>query len=81
MTAISLYAKPSADFDAKVEESVALLRRAAAEFSPITQASSLGVEDMVVTDLLQRFGVPSARLSCCAGACTSRATSAPPATC
>jgi phosphoadenosine phosphosulfate reductase len=59
MTAISLHARPSADFDAKVEESVALLRRTATEFAPITQASSLGVEDMVVTDLLQRFAIPS----------------------
>jgi phosphoadenosine phosphosulfate reductase len=59
MNAISLYAKPSADFDAKVAESVALLQRATAEFTPITQASSLGAEDMVVTDLLQRHGIAS----------------------
>ena len=59
MNAISLYAKPSADFDAKVLETVALLRRAAGEYAPITQASSLGAEDMVITDLLQRFHVQS----------------------
>ena len=59
MNAISLYAKPSADFEAKLAESVALLRGAADEFAPITQASSLGAEDMVVTDILQRFEVPS----------------------
>ncbi|VTU29363.1 phosphoadenylyl-sulfate reductase [Variovorax sp. PBL-E5] len=59
MNAISLYAKASADFDAKLAESVALLRRAADEFAPITQASSLGAEDMVVTDLLQRHGIAS----------------------
>src|SRR5579864_1050194 len=59
MNAISLYAKPSADFDAKVAESVALLQRAAGEFAPVTQASSLGAEDMVVTDLIQRFRVQS----------------------
>jgi phosphoadenosine phosphosulfate reductase len=60
MNAISLYAKPSADFDAKVQESVALLQRAAGDYAPITQASSLGAEDMVITDLLQRFHVQSA---------------------
>ncbi len=59
MSAISLYAKPSADFDAKLAESVALLQRCAQEYAPITQASSLGAEDMVITDLLQRFGVQS----------------------
>ncbi len=57
MTAVALHARPSADFDAKVAESAALLRRAAAEFAPLTQASSLGAEDMVVTDLLHRFEV------------------------
>ena len=60
MNAISLYARPSADFDAKVQESVALLQRAAGDYAPITQASSLGAEDMVITDLLQRFHVQSA---------------------
>ena len=60
MNAISLYAKASPDFDEKVAESVALLRRASTEFSPVTQASSLGAEDMVITDLLQRFQVQSA---------------------
>jgi len=59
MNAISLYAKPSADFETKLAESVALLRGAAQEFAPITQASSLGAEDMVVTDLLHRFQVQS----------------------
>ena len=59
MNAIALYAKPSADFDEKLAESVALLQRAAGEFAPITQASSLGAEDMVITDLLQRHHVQS----------------------
>jgi phosphoadenosine phosphosulfate reductase len=59
MNAISLYARPSADFETKLAESVALLRRAAQEFAPITQASSLGAEDMVLTDLLHRFNVQS----------------------
>ncbi len=59
MSALSLGVSASADFDAKLMESVALLRRAATEFAPITQASSLGAEDMVVTDLLQRHGIES----------------------
>ena len=52
--------RPSADFDAKVEFSLALLRQAAAQYSPLTQASSLGAEDMVVTDLIRRSGIDSA---------------------
>jgi phosphoadenosine phosphosulfate reductase len=52
MSAVSLYAKASADFDAKLAETIALLKRAAQEFTPLTQASSLGAEDMVITHLL-----------------------------
>jgi len=52
--------RPSATFDQKVERSIALLRQAAAHYSPLTQASSLGAEDMVVTDLIQRSGIDSA---------------------
>lgn len=59
MNAISLYAKPSADFEAKLAESVALLTGAASEFAPITQASSLGAEDMVITDILHRYRIDS----------------------
>jgi len=59
MNAISLYAKPSADFEAKLAESVALLTSAATEFAPITQASSLGAEDMVITDILHRYRIES----------------------
>jgi phosphoadenosine phosphosulfate reductase len=59
MSAISLYAHPSSNFDTKLAESVALLRDAAAAHAPITQASSLGAEDMVVTDLLHRFQIAS----------------------
>ncbi|MBU7574903.1 MAG: phosphoadenylyl-sulfate reductase [Hydrogenophaga sp.] len=52
MTAIALYNRPSADFAAKVERSIALLRETAANHPKLTQASSLGAEDMVVTHLL-----------------------------
>lgn len=52
MSAVSLYAKASTDFDAKLAETIALLKRASQDFSPLTQASSLGAEDMVITHLL-----------------------------
>ena len=45
MGAIELHARASATFDAKLAETKALLQRAAADFAPITQASSLGAED------------------------------------
>ncbi len=52
MSAISLHAKPSADYAAKLAATQALLADVCTRFSPITQASSLGAEDMVVTHLL-----------------------------
>lgn len=59
MSAISLYAKPSATFAQKLEASKALLIAAAAKYSPITQASSLGAEDMVVSHLIVETGITS----------------------
>jgi phosphoadenosine phosphosulfate reductase len=47
-----LNAKASPDFAAKLAETQALLRHAAAEFGPVTQASSLGAEDVVITHLI-----------------------------
>jgi phosphoadenosine phosphosulfate reductase len=52
MGAIDLNARPSKDFEAKLAETQALLVRAASEFSPLTQASSLGAEDVVITHLI-----------------------------
>ncbi len=52
MSAISLYARPSPDFAQKLAHSLALLESSATEYSPLTQASSLGAEDMVVTHLM-----------------------------
>jgi phosphoadenosine phosphosulfate reductase len=52
MSAIDLHARPSKDFEAKLAETKALLIRAAGEFSPLTQASSLGAEDVVITHLI-----------------------------
>ena len=50
--ATDLHAKASPDFAAKLAETQALLQRAAAEFAPVTQASSLGAEDVVITHLI-----------------------------
>ncbi len=52
MSAISLNARPSATFAQKLAASQALLRQSAALYTPVTQASSLGAEDMVVTHLI-----------------------------
>ncbi len=53
--ATTLNAHASDDFAAKLAETQALLQRAAAEFSPVTQASSLGAEDVVITHLINRL--------------------------
>jgi phosphoadenosine phosphosulfate reductase len=57
-SAISLYARRSADFDAKVARTLQVLRDAAREHAGrIVQATSLGAEDMVITDLLARHAI------------------------
>ncbi len=53
--ATTLHAKASPDFAAKLAATESLLRRAAAEFAPLTQASSLGAEDVVITHLINRL--------------------------
>ena len=58
MSAIDLHARASKDFEAKLAETEAVLRRAAAEFAPITQASSLGAEDVVITHIINRLQLP-----------------------
>jgi len=57
MGAISLYAKASGDFAQKLAASKQLLQTAGASHSPLTQASSLGAEDMVVTHLIAETGI------------------------
>jgi len=59
MNAVSLYAKPSAGFAQKLDASRALLHSAAEHYSPLTQASSLGAEDMVVSHLIADTGIAS----------------------
>lgn len=61
MSAIALYARKTPAFDAKVENALRLLRDAvAAHPGRIVQATSLGAEDMVVTDLIARAQLPIA---------------------
>jgi phosphoadenosine phosphosulfate reductase len=50
--ATELLANASAEFAAKLAETQALLQLAATEFAPLTQASSLGAEDVVITHLI-----------------------------
>ena len=60
MSAIELNARASSNFVEKLAETQALLQRAAKEFTPITQASSLGAEDIVITHLINslQLGIP-----------------------
>jgi phosphoadenosine phosphosulfate reductase len=61
MSAVQLNARPSADFEAKLAHTIELLRSAAAEHAGrIVQATSLGAEDMVITDLIARHALPIA---------------------
>jgi phosphoadenosine phosphosulfate reductase len=59
--AIALYAREAPGFDARAAGALALLRRAAAEHpGRVVQATSLGAEDMVITDLIARHRLPIA---------------------
>ena len=50
--AIALHANPSPNHTQKINEALTLLHQAVAEFCPVTQASSLGAEDVVITHLI-----------------------------
>lgn len=59
MSAIGLYARASEGFDARVAHAVQVLQAAAAEFAGgVLQSTSLGAEDMVITDLIARHSLP-----------------------
>jgi phosphoadenosine phosphosulfate reductase len=61
MSAIELYARRRDGFDARLAHTVAALKSAAAGHAgAIVQATSLGAEDMVVTDLIARHQLPIA---------------------
>ena len=53
--AVRVYAKASPTFAAKLAHTQTLLRQAAAQYTPLTQASSLGAEDVVITHLLAQL--------------------------
>ena len=56
-SAVDLHARASANFEAKLHETVVTLLKAAAT-GPVTQASSLGAEDMVITHLINQHALP-----------------------
>jgi phosphoadenosine phosphosulfate reductase len=61
MSAVELYARPSKQYDERVANALALLRAAAEKHTgQIVQATSLGAEDMVLTDLIARHALPVA---------------------
>ncbi len=61
MSAIALYARASEGCDSRVAHAIAMLQSAASEYAGrIVQATSLGAEDMVVTDLIARHALPIA---------------------
>lgn len=61
MSAIDLYARKTAGFDERLAHTVEVLRQAAREHDGrIVQATSLGAEDMIVTDLIARHRLPIA---------------------
>jgi phosphoadenosine phosphosulfate reductase len=61
MSAIGLYGRATAGFDERLAHAVEVLR-AAADAHPgrIVQATSLGAEDMVITDLIAKHRLPIA---------------------
>jgi phosphoadenosine phosphosulfate reductase len=61
MSAIQLYARRTEGHDARLAHAVAVLQEAAAAHpGRIVQATSLGAEDMVITDLIARHALPIA---------------------
>ena len=59
--AVALYARDTAGFDAREASALTLLQDAAARHTGrIVQATSLGAEDMVITDLIARHRLPIA---------------------
>lgn len=59
MSAIELYAKATDGFEQRVEQALSVLQDAAAlHLGKIVQSTSLGAEDMVITDLIARHHLP-----------------------
>ena len=61
MTAITLYARHTAGFEERLARTIETLKTAAAEHpGRVVQSTSLGAEDMVLTDLIARHQLPIA---------------------
>ncbi len=61
MNAIALYARTTPGYEQRVAHSLAVLQSAATDHGDaVVQATSLGAEDMVVTDLIARHRLPIA---------------------
>ncbi|SEK53578.1 phosphoadenosine phosphosulfate reductase [Roseateles sp. YR242] len=59
--AIGLYARATPGFEDRLARTVEVLRQVAADFGPAAvQSTSLGVEDMIITDLIARHHLPIA---------------------
>ncbi len=59
MNAVELHARATPGFEERVADTLALLRKAArVHAGRIVQATSLGAEDMVLTDLIARHALP-----------------------
>ena len=59
LNAVQRHARPTAGHDERVAAAVTRLHRAAAQHAPrIVQATSLSAEDMVLTDIIARHGLP-----------------------
>jgi phosphoadenosine phosphosulfate reductase len=59
MSAIDLYASKTAGFDSRLAAAIEVLRKAATEHpGSIVQSTSLGAEDMVVTDIIAAQRLP-----------------------
>ncbi|TMH09549.1 MAG: phosphoadenylyl-sulfate reductase [Betaproteobacteria bacterium] len=59
MSAITLYARRTDGFEARLAHTIDVLQAAAAEHAgSIVQSTSLGAEDMVLTDLIARHALP-----------------------
>lgn len=58
-SAIGLYARKTAGFDERLAKTVELLQQAVADYGDgLIQSTSLGAEDMVLTDLIARHALP-----------------------
>lgn len=55
--AVQRYAQASPDYGDKLAQTQAVLLRAATDHSPVTQASSLGAEDQVLSHLIGKLGL------------------------